>query len=120
MLDEEFDLVVMDLEGSEYFALRGMRRILAGAKHLIVEFLPHHLSSVAGVSVDDFVAEIEPFFDELFIPSLKIRVGKDAFLSELSKMFQVGAWDDGIVFSKLEMPRNRQGDIEHAFINEAN
>jgi FkbM family methyltransferase len=109
VLDDDFDVVVMDLEGSEYFALKGMRRILAGARHLIVEFLPHHISSVAGVSVDSFVAEIEPHFDELFIPSLNTRVGKGSLLSQLHKMFDAGASDDGIVFSKLEIPVNRHG-----------
>ena len=58
VLQEDFDVIVMDLEGSEYFALRGMPRILARARHLVVEFLPHHLS-VAGVTVADFASTIE-------------------------------------------------------------
>lgn len=99
---EKIDLVLMDIEGSEYFALRGMPRILSSTKHLVVEFLPHHISSVAGVSVDQFVAEIEPHFDELWIPSTKRRVGKADFLPELSSMFDAGASDDGIVFSKFD------------------
>lgn len=100
VLTDEFDLIVMDLEGSEYYALLGMPRILARASHLIVEFLPHHLTSVAGVSLDEFLATIEPFFGELYIPSKQLQVGKAAFGDELTRMYEAGASDDGIVFSK--------------------
>jgi len=45
----EFDLILLDIEGSEYFALQGMTRLLASAKHLIVEFRPEHLKNIAGL-----------------------------------------------------------------------
>mgnify|MGYP005723235353 FL=1 len=38
---DEFDLVLIDIEGSEYFAMEGMSNILSKAKNLVVEFLPH-------------------------------------------------------------------------------
>jgi len=40
-LDENnFDLVLIDIEGSEYFAMQGMEKILSNCNTLIVEFLP--------------------------------------------------------------------------------
>ena len=45
--DRSFRVVVMDIEGSEYLALRGMQDILAHCEVLMVEFLPHHLRNVA-------------------------------------------------------------------------
>ena len=60
-LDQEgFGLVVMDIEGSEYFALQGMQRILQGSRALAVEFLPHHLKNVSRVSVQQFLSLVEP------------------------------------------------------------
>ncbi|HEX2897712.1 MAG TPA: FkbM family methyltransferase, partial [candidate division Zixibacteria bacterium] len=65
----QFDLIIMDIEGSEYFALKGMPKILAGAKALAVEFEPHHLKNVSGISVEQFVSVIAPFFDRLTVHS---------------------------------------------------
>ena len=42
--DHAFDLVLIDIEGSEYFAMQGMTSILGQTKTLIVEFLPHHIT----------------------------------------------------------------------------
>ena len=53
-----FDLVLIDIEGSEYFAMRGMKEILTNTKTLIVEFLPHHITNVAGIRLTDFLDNI--------------------------------------------------------------
>ena len=68
--DHDFDLVFMDIEGSEYFAFLGMQDIFAHAKALIVEFLPHHLIQVAGVTVEQFLAPLMPHFRSLTIPGM--------------------------------------------------
>jgi FkbM family methyltransferase len=100
--DSYFDLIAMDIEGSEYFALRGMRRLLSRARHLAVEFTPHHLTNVAGVTVEEFVAQISPFFDRLFIPSKTMPVERGGFGAVLQEMFEKGESDDGLIFSKDE------------------
>ncbi len=97
---EVFDLVVMDIEGSEYFALQGMQRILAYASTLQVEFLPHHLKNVAGVSAADFAATIAPHFSSMLIVRKDLVVGRDRFVSTLSEMFARNEEDDGLIFSK--------------------
>src|SRR5690348_3644671 len=63
--DHRFSLVFMDIEGSEYVAIKGMQRILAGAQALFLEFLPHHLRDVSGVTPEEFAGAIEPHFGEL-------------------------------------------------------
>lgn len=98
--DGSFALIVMDIEGSEYFALRGMQQIVSRARHLAVEYLPHHLSQVAGITVAEFLAPIEPHFSRLHIPSKNIETDREGFLPALEAMFQANECDDGIIFSK--------------------
>jgi FkbM family methyltransferase len=97
---EQFNLVFMDIEGSEYFALKGMQEILKNAKTLFVEYLPHHLKNVSGVSPKEFLTQIEPHFEKLFIPSKNLHVGKSGFRSALQTMFDLGQEDDGLIFAK--------------------
>jgi FkbM family methyltransferase len=53
--DRVFDLIVMDIEGSEYRALRGMPRILSATQALMLEVLPNHIDNIARVSVREFL-----------------------------------------------------------------
>jgi len=100
---EFFDIIAMDIEGSEYFALQGMQRILGGAKVLQIEFLPNHLRNVAGVSVVDFVSQLAPHFSTLCIPSRRIAVGQKEFVATLSGMYDRGEGEEAIMF--LKYPR---------------
>jgi FkbM family methyltransferase len=94
------DVIVMDIEGSEYFALKGMERLLSEAHHLIVEFMPDHLKNVSNVSVKQFLALVEPHFESLSIPSKQLVLERPQFLSVLEEMYRLDETDDGIVFSK--------------------
>jgi FkbM family methyltransferase len=96
----EFSLVFMDIEGSEYFALKGMQNILSRANTLFVEFMPHHLRDVSGVSPEEFVEAIEPHFDSLFIPSKNLTVGRPEFKHALRRMYDNGEADAGLVFRR--------------------
>jgi FkbM family methyltransferase len=103
---EEFDVVLMDIEGSEYFALQGMQRILASVGVLQVEFLPHHLLYVAAVPLNDFVSVIAPHFASLFIPTKGLLVPQDQFAATLGGMYDRGEGDQGLIFLKAgrELP----------------
>ena len=100
VLPDKYDLIVMDIEGSEYFALKGMARILSQADHLIVEFIPHHLRNVSNVSVKEFLATIDPYFNILNIPSRQLTIEKPQVLSVLEHMYDFNQVDDGVIFSK--------------------
>ena len=97
---EGFGLVVMDIEGSEYFALQGMQRILKGSRALAVEFLPHHLKNVSSASVQQFLSLVEPHFSTLTIPSKEVRVERGNFQTTLQRMYDANQGDDGIIFEK--------------------
>lgn len=100
LANDLFDLVVMDIEGSEYFALRGMQRILGGCRALVVEFLPHHLQNVSGVTVEEFLVPIIDHFSTLAVPSLGETVPRAGFLACLRRMDDAGQGDDGLIFSR--------------------
>jgi FkbM family methyltransferase len=97
---QQYALVLMDIEGSEYFALTGMTEILRSARTLIVEFLPLHLSHVAGVTPEEFAALLTPHFSSLSVDSLGLEVPASQFAATLRRMYDANHVDAGIIFSK--------------------
>ena len=95
-----FDVIFMDIEGSEYFALGGMPRLLAASKVLCMEFVPHHLKNVSSVSVAQLLALLEPYYSKLLIPSKNLNVARDQFQPVLQDMYDKEQIDDGIVFTR--------------------
>jgi len=93
-----FDLVLMDIEGSEFFALKGMPKILQECKSLIVEFLPHHLRNVAGVDAQTFLQQIPERFTKVRIPSQNVTLSREEAQAFLLKMFRDEKGDDGLIF----------------------
>ena len=93
-----FDLVLMDIEGSEFFALKGMPKILQECKSLIVEFLPHHLRNVAGVDAETFLKQIPQRFTKVTIPSQNVTLSREESQALLLKMFRDEKGDDGLIF----------------------
>lgn len=96
-----FDIIVMDIEGSEWYALRGMQNILSKCKLLVIEFLPHHLKNVSGVTVEQFLSLIAPHFSKLTIPSKQIILDSSDFVRFLNEMYDLDQGDDGIIFEKI-------------------
>jgi FkbM family methyltransferase len=94
---ERFDVVFMDIEGSEYFAMRGMPRILATAKVVFAEFYPFMVREVAGATVAQFLEPLAAF-QTLVIPSLRKVVEREGFHDALQAMFEANQCDNGIVF----------------------
>lgn len=95
--DERFDLVFMDIEGSELFAMRGMPRILGEAKVVVSEFYPFMIREVAGGGVVAFLEPLEAF-NTLAIPSLRKVVYREDFHATLQAMFDANKCDNGIIF----------------------
>ena len=93
-----FDLVLIDIEGSEYFAMQGMTNILSKTKTLIVEFLPHHIINVAGVKLTKFLENIPKHLTKLTIPSKNYTYSISEGFVVLQQMFDSGQGDDGIIF----------------------
>jgi len=99
-LKDKFDVVIMDIEGSEFFAIAGMQRILKGARIFIFEFIPSHLTDVAGVTIKEFVENIPiKSFKNAYFP----RLGKTISIDKLELMLNLiaanASYEDGIVLS---------------------
>jgi len=94
-----FDLIIMDIEGSEYFALQGMTRLLDSCQTLIFEFVPHHLKNISGVTVESF-SKLLAVFDTLTIPSLNIKVTSESFLTILNYLYEHNICEDGVIMEK--------------------
>ena len=101
-----FDLVLMDIEGSEYFALKGMQKILATTKALSIEFLPHLLRHASGITPNKLLSVILPHFDWLYIPQGKTLVRKGEIAKTLNAIYQSDEGHDGLYFLKNPLPKN--------------
>ena len=65
--EARFDLIVMDIEGAEAVALRGMSTLIGRSRALLVEVFEHHLRRIARVSNEEFLSLVGAHFDEAFI-----------------------------------------------------
>lgn len=107
-----FELILMDIEGSEYFALKGMQQILARSKTLSVEFLPHALKNVAAASAGDFLALLLPHFECMYVPGHNRTYPKAEMLGKLETIYQANEDHEGLLFVKGPLPdwlKQRQG-----------
>jgi FkbM family methyltransferase len=78
--DPRFDFVLMDIEGSEYLALQGMRPILATCSYLQFEYLPAVLRR-SGVSDENLVAALGDNFAEFRVQGTDICAKRGDFLT---------------------------------------
>jgi FkbM family methyltransferase len=83
--DACFDLIVMDIEGAEAIALRGMSNLLKRSRGLLIEVFENHLRRVAKVSNDEFLSLLAPFFDEAVILPEKPRKGESVSSAPYSR-----------------------------------
>jgi FkbM family methyltransferase len=97
--EDTFDLVFMDIEGSELFAMRGMPRILASAQVVFCEFYPFMIREVAGADVEAFLAPLAEY-RTLAIPSLQKVVHDADIRPALQEMFENNKCDNGIIFTR--------------------
>ena len=95
--DHAFDLVLIDIEGSEYFAMQGVQHPRAD-QDAHREFLPHHITNVAGVALDDFLAQVPEHFTKLTVPTKNATYDRGEGMDVLRRMFAAGEGDDGLVF----------------------
>ena len=58
--ESTFDLTVMDIEGAEALALRGMQGLLGRSRALIVEIVEKHLRRIANVTNESFFRSLPP------------------------------------------------------------
>lgn len=100
-LESDFDVILLDIEGSEYSAIKGARRLITQSRIFVFEFIPDHLTNVAGIALSEFLQAL-PLgnFSRAILP----RHGKDLPVSELpnelGKLFDANDYEDGVVLLK--------------------
>ena len=97
--EHEYDLILLDIEGSEYFAMKGMKDILSNCKTLVVEFLPHHLKNVADIDVETFLSVLPGHFTKFNLPDNKQEHNISEVKTVLQKMYDSNLGEDGIIFT---------------------
>lgn len=98
------DMIVMDIEGAEYVALKGMQQTLAGSKSLYIEFIPHHLQNVAGVTAAQFFDLVTPHYARAKFMKQPDKIfdlvnDKESFTGVVASMMHHQK-DDNILFYK--------------------
>lgn len=98
------NVIIMDIEGAEFRALKGAAQSLAQAAYLYIEFVPHHLSNVAGVSLEEFLNAISPYYQtmsvvEEIIQQQNVRYKGDGILVKLRQLQSAGQSAD-LLFTK--------------------
>ena len=96
---EKFDFILIDIEGSEYFAMKGMEKILSQCNTLVVEFLPHHLKNVAGINVEEFISVIPTQFEKFNLPDKNQTHDFSKRLEVLQDLYNSNIGEDGIIFT---------------------
>ena len=97
--EHDYDLVLLDIEGSEYFAMKGMEAILANCKTLVVEFLPHHLKNVADIDVETFLSVLPGHFTKFNLPDNQQEHNISEVKTVLQNMYDANIGEDGIIFT---------------------
>lgn len=97
------EILIMDIEGSEYFALQGMPKSLEKCKYLYIEFEPNHLKFVSNCDTDTFFdVFIDQFKEVKFMRShitINLIENKSVFSELIKKMYNRNDSDD-LLFSK--------------------
>ena len=93
------DGIIMDIEGAEYFALKGMSNLLKASRFLYIEYVPHHLENVSGTSNEDFFNLILPHYNSVKFMSDKtkifdINLDTKGFLTFVDSLSKLGKSDD--------------------------
>jgi len=101
---ESFDFILMDIEGSEFAAIRGGQDLLQRCKIFSVEFVPRHVERVAGVSICDFAITLLSLdFDYVEFPGCGIKGDpREILLSTLLSIRDRDGYEDGIIFTRAD------------------
>ena len=103
MFSEKFDVVLMDIEGSEYAAIAGAKETLRFARVFICEYFPNHLRDIAGANAEEFAALVEDLgFDLVEFPKLRWSgCGKADLVQRFLEVDRLGSTEDGIIFQRV-------------------
>jgi len=61
------DILILDIEGSEFATLKGAKRSLENCKYLYMEFISNHFQNVANVTINALLNELLSYFTKVQI-----------------------------------------------------
>lgn len=98
-------LIVMDIEGAEVHAIRGMRNVLGQTEYLYTEFCPSHLAAL-GESSESFIEALSPHFAHMYLCGSETpQCFKDRSWCDFLSTFPADGNDlTNLLFSNLDMP----------------
>jgi FkbM family methyltransferase len=91
------DMMIVDIEGSEYAALSKAQNSLNHCKYLYIEFVPHHLTNVANITVETFLSIITPYFDRMKITGSE-RIFKGENICEVLNVYYMNNISADLLF----------------------
>lgn len=96
--------IIMDIEGAEYYALKGMTETLKASNFLYIEYVPHHLENVSNTTNEVFFDLIIPYFNTIkFMDDenkvFNIKNDESEFLSYVNQLQKAGK-SDNLLFTK--------------------
>tara|TARA_R110002073_G_scaffold126764_4_gene271806 strand:+ start:12832 stop:13680 length:849 start_codon:yes stop_codon:yes gene_type:complete len=96
--------IIMDIEGAEFYALKGMIKTLKASNFLYIEYVPHHLENVSNISNEVFYDLITPYYNAVKFMNDKsktfnIKTDKESFMSYVNLLKETGK-SDNLLFTK--------------------
>ena len=84
--DAGIDLVIMDIEGAEVHALRGMSEIMPRIRYLHTEFCPQYLAEL-GECHDSFIEALAPHWSHMYVcGNTKVALASGSWVEKLRNM----------------------------------
>lgn len=100
---EHPDGIIMDIEGAEFFALKGMPETLKQLRFLYMEYVPHHLKNVSATTNAELIQLIAPHFHWAIVKNRELKIdiseNTDALQSYLDGLDRDNRIDD-LLFTK--------------------
>jgi FkbM family methyltransferase len=94
----QFEIILMDIEGSEFSAMKGGENLISNCRMFIFEFIPDHIRNVAGITLTEFL-DIIPIesFTKFILPRQGGEFPISELRGELSKIFRIDDYEDGVI-----------------------
>jgi len=97
LVGKYFDIIFMDIEGSETSAMQGMQILLGQARILVSEFIPHHLKLVAGVTPEQFLSGLSGF-GVMYSPAVNRWVSDASIREFIRYLYENDISDGNLIF----------------------
>lgn len=96
--------IIMDIEGSEYYALQGMANTLEKSDFLYIEYVPHHLKNISKTTNEAFFDLLFPFYNKVKAMRTGGQVydlveNKEAFMDYVNQL-SIQDKADNLLFTK--------------------